>query len=86
MDDMKLLLVGGAGAIRVVVILNWRLNRTTRSVSGFSELYVRDRNGMPVRRQREVCSCSLHYPLDLLIVLRLFFRSLPKPQPPSALD
>ncbi|KAJ5919600.1 hypothetical protein N7454_009435 [Penicillium verhagenii] len=53
MDDVNLLLVGGDGAISAVVILNWHLNDTTRLVSGFVELYIRDRNGMPVRRQRE---------------------------------
>jgi hypothetical protein len=51
---MNLLLVGGDGAISAVVLLNWKVHRRTRLVSGFVELYVRDRNGMPVRRQREV--------------------------------
>ncbi|KAJ5124464.1 uncharacterized protein N7515_008289 [Penicillium bovifimosum] len=53
MDDMDLLLVGGDGAISAVVILKWQLHPRTRLVSGFVDLYVRDRNGMPVRRQRE---------------------------------
>ncbi|KAJ5495112.1 hypothetical protein N7539_000228 [Penicillium diatomitis] len=53
MDDMSLLLVGGDGAINAVVILSWQLNRRTRLVSGFVELYVRDRSGMPMLRQRE---------------------------------
>ena len=55
MDDMNLLLVGGNGDIRAVTIIKWKLNRRTRVVSGFVELYVRDRQGMPVRRQSEVC-------------------------------
>lgn len=56
MNDMNLLLVGGNGDVRAVAILKWNLNRPTRLVSGFVELYVRDRNGIPVKRQREVCS------------------------------
>lgn len=55
MDDVDILLVGGDGAISAVVLLKWQLDRHTRAVSGFVELYVRDRNGMPVCRQREVC-------------------------------
>ncbi|KAJ5822971.1 hypothetical protein N7447_005311 [Penicillium robsamsonii] len=39
MDDMNLLLVGGNGDIRAVTILKWNLNRQTRVVSGFVELY-----------------------------------------------
>ncbi|KAJ5436213.1 hypothetical protein N7445_007098 [Penicillium cf. griseofulvum] len=53
LDDMNLLLVGGDGDIRAVAILKWDLNRQTSVVRGFVELYVRDRQGMPVRRQRE---------------------------------
>ncbi|KAJ6150362.1 hypothetical protein N7471_001561 [Penicillium samsonianum] len=53
MNDMNLLLVGGNGDVRAVAILKWNLNRPTRLVSGFVELYVRDRNGIPVKRQRE---------------------------------
>jgi hypothetical protein len=53
LDDMNMLLVGGDGAIQVVVTINWTLNRHTRLVRGFVESYVRDRNGMPVLRQRE---------------------------------
>ncbi|CAP79912.1 Pc12g02850 [Penicillium rubens Wisconsin 54-1255] len=39
MDDMNLLLVGGNGDIRAVAIIKWKLNRRTRVVSGFVELY-----------------------------------------------
>lgn len=46
-DDMNLLLVGGAGTICTVVILNWQLNHTTRSVSGFTKLYVHNGDGLP---------------------------------------
>lgn len=75
MDDMNLLLFGGDGAISAVVILQWRLNRRARLVTGFVELYVRDRNGIPVRRQREVCSRPPDYPVDSLTLFRMFFRS-----------
>ncbi|OJJ48357.1 hypothetical protein ASPZODRAFT_23998 [Penicilliopsis zonata CBS 506.65] len=44
----------GDGEINTVIIINWDCNRSTRHVSGFVDLYVRDQNGMPVRRQREV--------------------------------
>ncbi|KAJ5486181.1 hypothetical protein N7530_000481 [Penicillium desertorum] len=53
LHDMNLLLVGGDRDIRAVVILKWKLNRLTSKVSGFAELYVRDRNGVPIQRQRE---------------------------------
>jgi hypothetical protein len=53
LDDMNMLLVGGDGLIKAVVILNWSLHRSTSVVSGFAELYVRDRNGIPTRRQHE---------------------------------
>lgn len=86
MDDMNLLLVGGDGAINAVVILNWQLNRHTRLVSGFVELYVRDRNGMPVRRQREVCSRPRVYSFDSLTAFRMFSRPPLKPQPLNDLN
>jgi hypothetical protein len=54
-NDMNLLLVGGNGDVRAVAILKWDLNRRTSVVRGFVELYVRDRHGIPVQRQREVC-------------------------------
>ncbi|KAB8266950.1 hypothetical protein BDV30DRAFT_244780 [Aspergillus minisclerotigenes] len=54
LDDMNLLLSGSDGAIRAIVIIEWQLKRNPRFVSGAVELYVRDRNGMPIRRQREI--------------------------------
>ncbi|KAE8310685.1 hypothetical protein BDV41DRAFT_368961 [Aspergillus transmontanensis] len=54
LNDMNLLLVGGEGDIRAVVIVNWQLSRSTSVVSGAVELYVLDRAGMPIRRQQEV--------------------------------
>ncbi|GAB1206584.1 hypothetical protein APSETT445_005274 [Aspergillus pseudonomiae] len=40
--------IGGDGDISAVVILKWSLNRNPMLVEGAVELYVRDRNGMPV--------------------------------------
>lgn len=86
MDDMNLLLAGGDGAIHAVVILKWQLNRRMRLVSGFVELYVRDRNGMPVHRQREVCPKPLVSLVDSLTAVRMFSPSPLKPQPPNGLN
>ncbi|KAJ5425384.1 hypothetical protein N7465_000454 [Penicillium sp. CMV-2018d] len=52
MNDMNQLF-GGNGDVRVVAILKWNLNRRTILLSGFVELYVRHRNGILVKRQRE---------------------------------
>lgn len=42
MDGVDFLLVGGNSAICAVVILKLSLNRRTRLLSGFIELYIRD--------------------------------------------
>jgi hypothetical protein len=55
MNDMNLLLVGGNGLIRVVLVVKWRRRQGNR-VSGTVELFMRDRQGMPQLRQTEVCS------------------------------
>lgn len=48
-DDLNLLLVGGNGDIKVVLIVNW--TRTSQNkVKGTADLYGLDRNGMPVRK------------------------------------
>ncbi|KAB8198989.1 hypothetical protein BDV34DRAFT_233528 [Aspergillus parasiticus] len=44
---------GGVGAITAILIIEWQVQRNTRVVSGAVELFVRDRNGIPIRRQRE---------------------------------
>lgn len=82
-DDMNLLLVGGDGDIGAVVLLKWQILSGTRYVRGFVELYVRDRNGMPIRRQQEVCSRSLVYLTDSPTEFRLFF---PLPKTPLLSD
>ncbi|KAL3449422.1 hypothetical protein BJX65DRAFT_37437 [Aspergillus insuetus] len=53
LDDMNLWLVGGNGAVKVAVIVNWQLIGGGR-VSGTMEVYGLDRAGMPIRRQTEV--------------------------------
>jgi hypothetical protein len=52
---MNLLLVGGNGSIKVVIIVKWTKLQGGR-VSGTVELFMRDRNGIPRLEQSEVCS------------------------------
>ncbi|KAJ9294937.1 hypothetical protein DTO271G3_6499 [Paecilomyces variotii] len=51
-DDMNLLLVGGNGSIKVVIIVKWAKLGGSR-VSGTVELFMRDRNDMPFLKQTE---------------------------------
>ena len=50
---MSLWLVGGNGEVNAVLILDWRRIGTSNRVEGVAELYVRDRQGMPICQQRE---------------------------------
>ncbi|KAJ5186482.1 hypothetical protein N7449_011246 [Penicillium cf. viridicatum] len=52
-NGLNILLVGGDGSIKVVIIIKWS-RLTGNRVSGVAELYKCDRNGIPVREQREV--------------------------------
>lgn len=52
-NNMNLLLMGGDGSIRVVIIVKWR--KLQGGVSGTVELFNRDRNDMPRCEQSEVC-------------------------------
>ncbi|KAJ5622583.1 hypothetical protein N7528_005815 [Penicillium herquei] len=52
-DDMNLLLVGGEGAIKIVLLVKWTRIQGNL-VSGTIELFARDRDGMPRLRQSEV--------------------------------
>jgi hypothetical protein len=56
-SDMNLLLVGavGDGGIPVVILVRWR-RLTGSRVEGMIEVYAKDRNGMPICQQRELCS------------------------------
>ncbi|KAJ9238589.1 hypothetical protein DTO169E5_4789 [Paecilomyces variotii] len=51
-DDMNLLLVGGNGSIKIVIIVKWAKLRGSR-VSGTVELFMRDRNDIPILKQIE---------------------------------
>lgn len=54
LNDMNLWLMGSAGAVKFVLILQWtRIGKTNR-VGGDVELYCLDRNGIPICQQREV--------------------------------
>jgi aryl carrier-like protein len=53
-NDMNLLLVGGNGSVKIVIIIKWTKLQGGR-VSGTVELFMRDRNGMPRLEQSEVC-------------------------------
>ena len=59
MDDMNLWLVGGNGSVNAVIILKWKFERNSASVTGVAELYACDSNGMPTLRQSEVFSSNL---------------------------
>lgn len=52
-NDIKLLLLGGNGHIKVVILLKWRRVQNVY-VSGVVELYKRDRTGTPTLEQQEV--------------------------------
>ncbi|KAJ9203610.1 hypothetical protein DTO164E3_2532 [Paecilomyces variotii] len=51
-DDMNLLFVGGNGSIKIVIIVKWAKLGGSR-VSGTVELFMRDRNNMPILKQIE---------------------------------
>jgi hypothetical protein len=53
--DMELLLRGGGGAIKVVIVLNWRVRRHRTVVAGTVDVWRLDQNGQPVIEQSEVC-------------------------------
>lgn len=53
LDDMNRLLVGGDGAIKVVILVKWTMHANNK-VSGVFELYKNDRQGIPRCTQREV--------------------------------
>jgi hypothetical protein len=53
LDDMNKLLVGGNGAIKIVLLVKWT-KHSNNSVTGVLELYRNDRQGIPQLRQTEV--------------------------------
>ncbi|KAJ5582588.1 hypothetical protein N7535_001208 [Penicillium sp. DV-2018c] len=54
LGDLNLWLVGGAGAVNAIIILQWQTITGTNRVGGTAELYTPDMNGTPVMRQREL--------------------------------
>lgn len=54
LDDVKNILVGGHGHIKLVLILVWEKLGQTGTVAGTAELWELDCTTMPRRRQREV--------------------------------
>lgn len=77
---MNLLLVGGNGSIKIVIIVKWAKLGGSR-VSGTVELFMRDRNNMPILKQIEVrmfeAFSSMFY---LLIAWYLFIQTVfPRP-------
>lgn len=53
LDDMNRLLIGGNGAIKIVILVKWT-KHANNSVSGVLELYRNDRQGIPRRTQTEI--------------------------------
>lgn len=77
-DDMNLLLIGGHGAINIVILVKWYKNGA--NVSGVTELYSRDKSERPILRQQEVCYKFLFEAYRILILIQLIF---PRPIPSS---
>ncbi|KAJ5591464.1 uncharacterized protein N7459_001833 [Penicillium hispanicum] len=53
LDDMNRLLIGGNGAIKIVILVKWT-KHANNSVSGVLELYRNDRQGIPRLAQTEM--------------------------------
>jgi hypothetical protein len=53
LDDMNRLLIGGNGAIKIVMLVKWT-RHANNLVSGVLELYRNDRQGIPRRTQTEI--------------------------------
>ena len=54
LNDVNLWLVGSAGMVKAVLILQWAKVGRTNHVRGDVELYSLGPNGMPICRQKEV--------------------------------
>lgn len=55
--DAREWLVGGNGAVRAVILVNWTTSSTEeRQMRGSLELWALNREGMPRLSQSEVCS------------------------------
>jgi hypothetical protein len=54
-DDVRILLEGGNGHIRAVVVVDWCLQKDGVTVAGKADLWRRGLNGEPVCEKSEVC-------------------------------
>jgi hypothetical protein len=59
---MRLWLIGGAPAVKVVIILKWA-KTGINAVKGYAEVYVRDDAGVPTKRQTVVSDVLQHVSL-----------------------
>ncbi|PLB52288.1 hypothetical protein P170DRAFT_434086 [Aspergillus steynii IBT 23096] len=86
---MNLWLVGGNGDVNAVILLIWALEEqgSSNRVGGSAEVYVRDRQGMPVLQQRvQIFPVSKHQSLQISRRL-LFGRTVfPGRNPDELLD
>jgi hypothetical protein len=76
LNDRDLLLVGGNGSTKVIIIVTW--TRSPGCVSGKVELFTHDRNGIPKLDQSEVCS-RLFINVSHTYYLRLVQTVFPRP-------
>jgi hypothetical protein len=54
-NDVRILLEGGDGGIRFVVVIDWNLQKDGITVAGKVDVWSRGSDGKPVRKQSEVC-------------------------------
>lgn len=54
-DDVRILLEGGGGHIRVVIVIDWYLRKDGLTVTGKVDLWRRGLDGQPIHEQSEVC-------------------------------
>lgn len=83
LDDMNRLLIGGNGAIKIVILVKWTRN-TNNSISGNLEVYRNNQQGIPICIQTEII-----FPMptgDPPQPLNICRRDLYPVQPPRNLD
>jgi hypothetical protein len=64
---MNAWIVGGNGEVRAAIIIKWSKDHNANTVRGTVELYTPDSQGMPIRRQVEVCLSLLSVPSSVKI-------------------
>lgn len=76
LNDVDLLLVGGNGFVRaIIIIVEWTMLEEIR-VSGTAELFKRDQNGMSRLENTEVCSKPFDYELRYRLSTFIMFQML----------